>query len=150
MNRSQWKENGWATQNARDDAHPEVVRVRRTGRLGPIVDPDLKCRNKAQGAESASMSVVLNWTATLNRWHSRDTVGVCSICFRPPRGRITSNLEVKKNSTRCAHVLLTMTVIFLAYSRDLLERQLLRCTGGLYSHESSSGSDRTVPSRRLH
>lgn len=35
----------WAKQKARDDAQPETARNRRTGHLGPIVDPDLKCRN---------------------------------------------------------------------------------------------------------
>jgi len=36
----------WARQKARDDAQPDLAKSRRTGHLGPIVDPDLKCRNK--------------------------------------------------------------------------------------------------------
>src|ERR1035437_6150227 len=36
----------WARQKARDDAQPALAKSRRTGHLGPIVDPDLKCRNK--------------------------------------------------------------------------------------------------------
>jgi hypothetical protein len=36
----------WARQKARDDANPKTAKGRRTGHLGPIVDPDLKCRNK--------------------------------------------------------------------------------------------------------
>jgi hypothetical protein len=35
----------WAGQKRRDDANPERARDRKTGHLGPIVDPDLKCRN---------------------------------------------------------------------------------------------------------
>ena len=36
----------WAKQKARDDDRPETARNCRTGHLGPIVDLDLKCRNK--------------------------------------------------------------------------------------------------------
>jgi len=35
----------WARQKARDDANLDLAKSRRTGHLGPIVDPDLKCRN---------------------------------------------------------------------------------------------------------
>jgi len=36
----------WAKQEARDDANPYLATSRKTGHLGPIVDPDLKCRKK--------------------------------------------------------------------------------------------------------
>jgi hypothetical protein len=36
----------WARQKARDEANPVLARTRATGHLGPIVDPDLKCKNK--------------------------------------------------------------------------------------------------------
>ena len=42
----------WAKQKARDDANPESAQARRTGHLGPIVDPDLKCRDKACPCQS--------------------------------------------------------------------------------------------------
>ena len=35
----------WAGQKARDDGNLDLAKSRRTGHLGPIVDPDLKCRN---------------------------------------------------------------------------------------------------------
>ena len=35
----------WAGQKARDDANLDLAKSRRTGHLGPIIDPDLKCRN---------------------------------------------------------------------------------------------------------
>jgi hypothetical protein len=35
----------WTGQKARDEAQPETAKSRRTGHLGPIVDPDLRCRN---------------------------------------------------------------------------------------------------------
>jgi hypothetical protein len=35
----------WAGQKARDEANLDLAKSRRTGHLGPIVDPDLKCRN---------------------------------------------------------------------------------------------------------
>jgi hypothetical protein len=35
-----------AKQKARDDGNVETAKSRRTGHLGPIVDPDLKCRAK--------------------------------------------------------------------------------------------------------
>ncbi len=34
----------WTRQKARDDAQPETAKSRVTGHLGPIVDPNLKCR----------------------------------------------------------------------------------------------------------
>lgn len=36
----------WTKQKARDDSNPDLAQSRRTGHLGPIVDLDLKCRNK--------------------------------------------------------------------------------------------------------
>ena len=36
----------WAKQKARDNSNPDLSKSRRTGHLGPIVDADLKCRNK--------------------------------------------------------------------------------------------------------
>ena len=36
----------WTRQKVRDDAHPEKAQARKGGHLGPIVDPDWKCRNK--------------------------------------------------------------------------------------------------------
>lgn len=36
----------WTRQKSRDDANPETAKTRRTGHLGPIVETDLKCRNK--------------------------------------------------------------------------------------------------------
>lgn len=36
----------WTKQKARDDANLDLAKSRSTGHLGPIVDPDLKCRNK--------------------------------------------------------------------------------------------------------
>lgn len=45
----------WAKQKARDDARPETARNRRTGHLGPIVDPDLMCRNKECPCHSESL-----------------------------------------------------------------------------------------------
>lgn len=44
----------WEKQKARDDAQPETAKNRRTGHLGPIVDPDLKCRNKVCPCQSES------------------------------------------------------------------------------------------------
>jgi hypothetical protein len=44
----------WAKQKARDDARPETARNRRTGHLGPMVEPDLKCRNKMCPCQSES------------------------------------------------------------------------------------------------
>ena len=47
----------WAKQKARDDSNIVLAKSRRTGHLGPIVDPDLKCRNKicpCQGESSNS------------------------------------------------------------------------------------------------
>jgi hypothetical protein len=35
----------WARQKRRDDGNLDLARSRTTGHLGPIVDPDLKCRN---------------------------------------------------------------------------------------------------------
>jgi hypothetical protein len=36
----------WTKQKARDDANPDLAKSRRTGHLGPIVDPDFRCQNK--------------------------------------------------------------------------------------------------------
>jgi len=36
----------WAKQKARDNSNTDLSKSRRTGHLGPIVDADLKCRNK--------------------------------------------------------------------------------------------------------
>jgi hypothetical protein len=36
----------WTKQKARDDAQPATAKSRVTGHLGPVVDPDLKCRNE--------------------------------------------------------------------------------------------------------
>jgi len=36
----------WVRQKGRDDAHPENAQKRKGGHLGPIVDPDLKCRDE--------------------------------------------------------------------------------------------------------
>jgi hypothetical protein len=36
----------WARQKVQDDADPAKAKTRRTGHLGPIVDPDLRCRNE--------------------------------------------------------------------------------------------------------
>ena len=47
----------WETQKARDDAHPEKAKARTTGHLGPIVDPDLKCRNKICSCHSENLEV---------------------------------------------------------------------------------------------
>jgi hypothetical protein len=37
----------WAKQKRRDDANPELAKSRKTGHLGPIIGPDLRCRNVA-------------------------------------------------------------------------------------------------------
>jgi hypothetical protein len=47
----------WAKQKARDDANHASARVRRTGHLGPLVDPDLKCRNKACPCQSEAFEL---------------------------------------------------------------------------------------------
>jgi len=39
-------DNLWARQEVLDSARPDTARKRRTGHLGRIVDPNLKCRNK--------------------------------------------------------------------------------------------------------
>jgi hypothetical protein len=47
----------WAGQKARDDANLDLAKSRRTGHLGPIVDPDLKCRNKVCPCQLESSDV---------------------------------------------------------------------------------------------
>ena len=47
----------WAGQKVRDDARADLAKSRRTGHLGPIVDPDLKCRNKGCPCHQESPSV---------------------------------------------------------------------------------------------
>ena len=38
-------------------AHPEKAKTRTTGHLGPIIDPDLKCRNKICSCRSENLEV---------------------------------------------------------------------------------------------
>ena len=47
----------WARQKARDNANLDLAKSRRTGHLGPIVDPDLKCRNKVCPCQRESSDV---------------------------------------------------------------------------------------------
>ena len=47
----------WVGQKARDDASPRSAKIRRTGHLSPIVEPDLKCRNKVCLCQSETPEV---------------------------------------------------------------------------------------------
>jgi hypothetical protein len=47
----------WTKQKARDDANPVLAKSRATGHLGPIVGPDLKCRNKTCPCQQESSDV---------------------------------------------------------------------------------------------
>ena len=47
----------WKKQKARDDANLDLAKSRSTGYLGPIVDPDLKCRHKVCPCQLESSAV---------------------------------------------------------------------------------------------
>jgi hypothetical protein len=47
----------WLRQKGRDDANSQLSKTRRTGHLGPIVDHDLRCRNKVCPCNSENQVV---------------------------------------------------------------------------------------------
>lgn len=47
----------WARQKARDDTNLDKAKTRTTGHLGPMVDPDLECRNRTCPCHSESPAV---------------------------------------------------------------------------------------------
>jgi hypothetical protein len=47
----------WAKLKARDDVNLELAKTRQTGHLGPIIDHDLRCRNKLCPCNSETQDV---------------------------------------------------------------------------------------------